>query len=101
MNRADCVYCVTVELEIEPDHVGEVSSLVAKQAADSQNLEPGCRSFEVWTDPVRAAVLFLYEVYDDRTAFDAHLATDHFRRFDRATAQLLKSKSVHFWERPS
>lgn len=62
-------------------------------------LEPGCRRFEVWTNSDRPATLFLYEVYDDRPAFDAHLATDHFGRFDLAVAWRLTSTTVRFWER--
>ena len=38
--------------------------------------------------------MFLYEVYDDRAAFDAHLSTPHFKSFDAATAGMIRSKKV-------
>ena len=38
--------------------------------------------------------MFLYEVYDDRAAFDAHLATPHFIAVDEATTGMIISKTV-------
>jgi autoinducer 2-degrading protein len=38
--------------------------------------------------------VFLYEVYDDRAAFDAHLSAPHFKSFDAATAGMIRSKKV-------
>ena len=43
--------------------------------------------------------MFLYEVYDDRKAFDAHLATLHFKQFDPAVAPMVASKAVRVLER--
>jgi len=36
----------------------------------------------------------LYEIYDDRAAFAAHLKTPHFAEFDAATRSLVAEKSV-------
>ena len=38
--------------------------------------------------------MFLYEVYDDRAAFEAHLSMPHFKAFDAATADMIRSKTV-------
>ncbi|MEM7522936.1 MAG: antibiotic biosynthesis monooxygenase [Pseudomonadota bacterium] len=38
--------------------------------------------------------MFLYEVYDDAAAFDAHLASDHFKDFDAAVAPMVAAKTV-------
>jgi (4S)-4-hydroxy-5-phosphonooxypentane-2,3-dione isomerase len=42
--------------------------------------------------------VFLWEIYDDRAAFDAHLASRHFRDFDRATADMVRTKTVTFYQ---
>ena len=38
--------------------------------------------------------IVLYEIYDDRAAFEAHLRTPHFARFNEASAPLIASRSV-------
>ena len=58
----------------------------------SATTEPGCRQFDVCTDPQDSTRVFLYELYDDRAAFDAHLATSHFKEFDRKTGPWLVTK---------
>ena len=45
------------------------------------------------------AAIFLYEVYDDRAAFDAHLATSHFLEFNVLTAPWLADKKARTLER--
>jgi len=60
----------------------------------SRDTEPGCRQFDVCVDPADKASVFLYEIYDDRGAFDAHLAAAHFKRFDAAVGPMVASKAV-------
>ena len=67
---------------------------VLAQAATSLALEPGCRVFEVSSPAGRENEFLLYEVYDDEAAFRAHLATAHFRDFDRETRPMVESKTV-------
>ena len=38
--------------------------------------------------------IFLYELYDDKAAFDAHLATEHFRSFDKMVSSWVVDKRV-------
>ena len=66
----------------------------ACRASASARDEPGCRQFDVCHDPDHPDHVFLYEVYDDRAAFDAHLSTPHFKSFDAATAGMIRSKKV-------
>ena len=58
-----------------------------------------CRRFDVLSpsgEAVGASVL-LYEIYDDRAAFEAHLASGHYARFDRITEPMILRKTVrHF-----
>ena len=42
----------------------------------------------------RADRILLYEIYDDRAAFDAHIKTPHFLAFDEASAPLVADKTV-------
>lgn len=46
---------------------------------EASRAEAGCRFYQANTDPEDPTVFFLYEIYDDRAAADAHWASEHFR----------------------
>ena len=91
------MYVVTVEFTI-----GAASArpfLVEMLANARASLtERGCIQFDVCADPVDHRRVFLYEVYIDRAAFDAHLSTEHFKMFDRTVAPWIESKVVKTWD---
>jgi (4S)-4-hydroxy-5-phosphonooxypentane-2,3-dione isomerase len=88
------MHVVIVDFRIKPERLAEFMPLMLENARASRESEPGCRRFDVCVDPADPASLFLYELYDDHAAFDAHLASAHFKRFDAAVAQMLASKAV-------
>jgi quinol monooxygenase YgiN len=75
------MYVIVVDFRIKPERIGEFMPLMLENARISRDTEPGCRQFDVCVDPADKASVFLYEIYDDRGAFDAHLAAAHFKRF--------------------
>ena len=92
------MYVITVEFTIHAQHLGAFMPLVQENARISRETESGCKGFDVCRDPARPHCVFLYEVYDDRAAFEAHLATAHFKAFDAAAAAMVASKTVHVFE---
>lgn len=93
------MFCVCVTFDIAPDHHDRFVDRVRIQAVDSRN-EPGCHRFDVWTEHGQPGGVFLYETYDDRAAFDAHLASDHFLAFDAEVAPYVLKKSLVTWDTP-
>lgn len=89
-------FAVAVEIETVAGSMDEFMAHMRTQASASLK-EPGCRVFEIWTDNGRSDRVFLWEVYDDRAAFDAHLATPHFKTFDNAVASLVADKQIATW----
>ena len=86
---------ILVEFDIEPGNVAAFLDLVRENARQSVSLEPGCRRFDVLTGAANApSRIVLYEIYDDRPAFDEHLASRHFAEFDEATRSMVRSKTV-------
>lgn len=75
------MYCVAVVFEIAPEHAEAFLARVVQQSEDSLREEPGCRVFEVWTAAETPQTVFLYEIYDDADAFEAHLASAHYADF--------------------
>ena len=92
------MYAVTVTFRIAPGRMTEFLLLVLENAKTSKRAEPGCRQFDVLTDPAQPDTVFLYELYDTRRAFDRHLASEHFRHFDADVAAMVDGKDVQTWE---
>jgi quinol monooxygenase YgiN len=93
------VYVVTVAFRIRPQHVDAFLAAVVENARASTASEPACRQFDVCVAPDDPGSVFLYEVYDDRAAFAAHLGAKHFLDFDRRVAPWIESKTVRVLQR--
>ena len=85
---------VIVDFRLKPGADREFRHLVEANADASVRNEPGCRRFDVVVSKDDARRILLYEIYDDRAAFDAHLKTPHFDVFNRESAALVISKTV-------
>ena len=83
-----------VEFRIVMAFVEDFAAAIAENARASLAIEPGCHHFDVCRDPADPLVFFLYELYDDEAAIQAHLRSDHFLRMDRLTAGWVEHKSV-------
>ena len=90
-------FVVTVAFRIKPEHRAEFRLAMLENAKSSVEDEPGCSVFDVCEG--KDGDIFLYEVYDDEPAFKAHLATDHFKRFDSKVAPWVVDKRVTTYHR--
>lgn len=93
-------FAITVTFEIDNERFEVFLPLMHENAQASVREEPGCLRFDVLLpieDSARRTV-FLYEVYESRAAFDAHLASPHFLSFDEATRDMIIAKSVTIFE---
>ncbi len=93
------MYVVIVEFTLGSEHIDDFVARVRQQAADSLEREAGCHVFDVCLDPARENYVLLYEVYDDRAAFETHLASAHFLDFDATVGDWVKDKRVTPLER--
>lgn len=91
-------YAVCVTFEIVPAQAEAFRARVAEQARASLT-EPGCRTFDVWSDQPDGRLFHLHEVYDDRAAFEAHLETGHFAAFDGEVRDWVMSKRIETFAR--
>ena len=91
------MYVVTVTFEVHPGHVDAFTAAVLTQARNSLEREERCSCFDVCRDPDHPERIFLYELYDDRAAFELHLASDHFKSFDRTVTPWVRHKNVETW----
>ena len=89
-------YAITVLFEIKPPYFTLFLELANENAKKSVELEPECYQFDVLMSAASRenGTVFLYEIYKDRAAFEDHLASVHFQRFDAATKDMVSQKTV-------
>jgi (4S)-4-hydroxy-5-phosphonooxypentane-2,3-dione isomerase len=91
-------FVVTVVFVAKPEHRDAFRKEMIANAAASLAHEPGCSQFDV-CESADGATIFLYEIYDDEAAFKAHLATEHFQRFNAVTTPWVAEKRVQTFSR--
>jgi quinol monooxygenase YgiN len=94
MARAADGFIFLVEFRLTPGAQAKFLELITENANASVRDEPGCRRFDVMTPLQRGDSFILYEIYDDRAAFEAHLRTPHFARFKEASAPLIAGQTL-------
>ena len=93
--RASGAYAITVAFELVDGAFAKFYELISDNARRSVEAEPGCLRFDVLTPANgREGQVFLYEIYEDQMAFDVHLASAHFKLFDRQSRDLVRSKTI-------
>ena len=88
-------FVILAEFHLKPGKRERFLEVVRADAEASVRDEPGCRHFDILISDEQPDVVWLHEVYDDDAAFDAHLETPHFERFDRDSKDLVLSSNVH------
>ncbi|MFZ0726868.1 MAG: antibiotic biosynthesis monooxygenase [Desulfobacterales bacterium] len=88
---------VTVEFSIHPPHEREFQEIVLMQAHNSLTHEADCHRFDVSIDPHDGTRFFLYEVYTDDAALQAHRKTSHYHEFGTRAAAWVAQKRVQVW----
>ena len=93
------MYVVSVEFKLHPQHAADFQTAVIINARASVQDEPGCSQFDVCVAPDDATVIYLYEIYDDRAAFEAHLKTPHYAVFNTQVTPWVASKVIKVFSR--
>jgi autoinducer 2-degrading protein len=87
-------YVITVEFDVVPAQFDAFLRVMAENAETSRRDEPGCQRFDVCRPHDSENRVFLYEIYDDEAAFQAHLQTDHFKAFAVATKDMITARKI-------
>jgi (4S)-4-hydroxy-5-phosphonooxypentane-2,3-dione isomerase len=84
-------YINAVELDIAPAEYEKFKAAILENAAASVK-EPGCRQFDVLFEEASPHHVFLYEVYDNAAALEAHRATVHFKKYWETTKSMIAKR---------
>jgi len=87
---------ITVDFALHEGAMQEFMPLMVDNANKSRSLEPGCHRFDVLVCAKVDDRVFLYEIYQDRAAFEAHLKTPHFLEFSEKSKRYIKDRTI--WE---
>ncbi|MDV3443510.1 putative quinol monooxygenase [Pseudomonas otitidis] len=72
------MYCLLLKTQLKPGSLEAFMEAMRINAASSVRDEPGCLVFDVLRDRSDPDRVWLYEVYTDEAAFEAHMRTPHF-----------------------
>jgi quinol monooxygenase YgiN len=79
---------VTVHIPDKPQHAADFISHM-HALAPVVRAEQGCLTYNLYTDPYRPDMLFMYEEWQDMDALRAHLEQPHMNEHRRTTKDWL------------
>ena len=82
-----------VDLDIVPAEMEKFMAAIKENGAAAVT-EPGCREFNIQVLASNPNHVFLYEVYENEAALNTHRATDHFKKYAAATANMVTGRNV-------
>jgi (4S)-4-hydroxy-5-phosphonooxypentane-2,3-dione isomerase len=91
--EAGGLYINAVDLVIVPAEMPKYLEAIKENAANAVK-EPGCREFNVTVLASNPNHVFLYEVYDNEAALEAHRQTEHFKKYAAVTKNMVADRSV-------
>ena len=80
-----------VDLEIAPAQLDKFLEALRENGASTIK-EPGCRQYDILQLISEPNQIYIYEVYENEAAVQAHRASDHFKKY-RATTKNMMVKS--------
>src|SRR5215467_3927782 len=82
-----------VYLEINPADMPKYMEAIKENGANAVK-EPGCRMFNIHVSAKDPNHVFLYEVYDNAAALEAHRQTPHFKKYAEITENMVTKRDV-------
>ena len=83
------MYALFVTVQIKPDKREAFLKAAFDDARGSVSNEPGCLRFDVIEDGKDPDRFHFYEVYRDKSAFEAHTKMPHLLKYREATKDLM------------
>jgi autoinducer 2-degrading protein len=87
------LFISAVDLDIAPAEIEKFKEALKENGAASVK-EPGCRQFDILVLANNPNHIFIYEVYDNEAAAQAHRTTDHFKKYAATTASMVVKREV-------
>jgi (4S)-4-hydroxy-5-phosphonooxypentane-2,3-dione isomerase len=93
--RADPLYINAVDIDVVPGQLENYLAAIKEVGAAAIKTEPGCSEFDVTVSQKDPNHLFIFEVYNNAVAFEAHLKSDHYKKYAAAAKDIVAKREVH------
>jgi (4S)-4-hydroxy-5-phosphonooxypentane-2,3-dione isomerase len=87
-------YINAVDIDVVPGQIDNYLAALKENGAASVQ-EPGCRAFNITVSQKDENHVFIFEVYDNAAALDAHRQTDHFKKYATITKDMVAKRDAH------
>src|SRR6202035_3364945 len=95
MARADPLYINAVDIDVVPGQIENYLAAIKEVGAATIKSEPGCSEFDITVSQKDPNHLFIFEVYDNAAVFDAHLKSDHYKKYAATAKDAVAKREVH------
>lgn len=92
---AEPLYINAVDIDVVPGQVENYLRALKENGAAAVQTEPGCREFNITVSQSNRNHVFIFEVYDNAAALDAHRQTDHFKKYAATTKDMIAKREAH------
>jgi quinol monooxygenase YgiN len=89
--QADEQYVQVAEIEIDPPQLDAYRRAVQQQIDAAIQKEPGVLVLYAVSDKDNPAHVRVFEIYCDRSAYEAHLGSDHFKKYKTTVEKMVIS----------
>jgi autoinducer 2-degrading protein len=93
--HADPLYVNAVDIDVVPGKIEDYLTAIKEVGAASIKSEPGCSEFDITVSQKDPNHLFIFEVYENAAAFDAHLKSDHYKKYAATAKDVVAKREVH------
>lgn len=87
------MYALVVSIRLKPEGRERFLAAIEDDAICSERDEPGCLRFNVLQDESDPNRIYLYEVYREPAALEAHRKTPHYARFAAVAAETVEGRN--------
>ncbi len=84
---------MAVDYDVVPGQIDNFLAALRENGAASVK-EPGCRELNVTVSQKDPNHVFIFEVYDNAAALEAHLATEHFKKYKAVTKDMVAKREA-------
>jgi (4S)-4-hydroxy-5-phosphonooxypentane-2,3-dione isomerase len=89
-------YINAVDIDVVPGQIDAYLAALKENGAAAVH-EPGCHEFNITVSPKDPNHVFIFEVYDNTAAFEAHRATDHFKKYAATTKDMVAKRDARMF----
>jgi len=79
------------KIKVDPLQLDKYNSALKEQMTAAIQLEPGVLTYYAVADKSDPSHITILEIYADTAAYQAHLTTNHFKKYKEAVKEMVKS----------